>query len=291
MILILLKTFIAFLSFGLVYFIVIKVAENIERKKEEEEEGEKTKKFSGISNLFDILEKAPNSPKAKRIKLISLFVFFVFGLFITKKFFLSLILGIAGFVLPQAIANFRKERKAKRIDAQLADGLVLIANSLKAGMSFPQTLEVMARQGTPPLSKEFEDVSRELKIGVPMEKALFNLAERWPEIPNLRIAIIAINIAQEVGGNLAETLARLSETMRKRKEIQGKIDAMTTQGKISGIVTAMTPVALFLFIYWMNPDIMSPMITTTMGNLMLVVIALLIFGGFMVIRKIVNIDI
>jgi len=289
MILILLKTLIAFLSFGIVYFIVIKIAQDLERKKEAEKE--KPKRVSGVLNLFDVLERAPNSPKAKKIKLISLLIFFVFGIFLTKTILFSLILGMAGFILPQAIANLRKERKAKRIDAQLADGLVLIANSLKAGMSFPQTLEVMARQGTPPLSKEFEEVSRELKIGVPMEKALFNLAERWPEIPNLRIAIIAINIAQEVGGNLAETLARLSETMRKRKEIQGKINALTTQGKISGIITAMTPVALFVFIYWMNPDVMSPMITTTMGNLMLVVIALLIFSGFMVIRKIVNIDI
>ncbi|MCD6423648.1 MAG: type II secretion system F family protein [Elusimicrobia bacterium] len=289
MILILLKTLIAFLSFGIVYFIVIKIAQDLERKKEAEKE--KPKRVSGVLNLFDVLERAPNSPKAKKIKLISLLIFFVFGIFLTKTILFSLILGMAGFILPQAIANLRKERKAKRIDAQLADGLVLIANSLKAGMSFPQTLEVMARQGTPPLSKEFEEVSRELKIGVPMEKALFNLAERWPEIPNLRIAVIAINIAQEVGGNLAETLARLSETMRKRKEIQGKINALTTQGKISGIITAMTPVALFVFIYWMNPDVMSPMITTTMGNLMLVVIALLIFSGFMVIRKIVNIDI
>ena len=149
----------------------------------------------------------------------------------------------------------------------------------------------MARQGTPPLSEEFKEVGREVKVGVPMEKALFNMVERWPAIVNLKIAVIAINIAQEVGGNLSETLSRLSDTMRKRKEIQGKIDALTTQGKLSGVVTAMTPFALFAAISWMSPDLMAPMMSTTLGNIMLIAIVFLILIGFLVIRKIVDIDI
>ncbi|MCD6413061.1 MAG: type II secretion system F family protein, partial [Elusimicrobia bacterium] len=221
MIIILLKALISFLAFGAVFFLTQRVFERISREKIEKEQNVR-KRESVFARYLNILERNPASQEAKVSKLITATagIFLVFAA--TSSLFLSVVAGLFGFFVPQLIVNIRKERKAKKIDEQLADGLVLIANSLKAGMSFPQTLEVMARQGTPPLSSEFAEVSREVKFGVPMEKALANLAGRWPKVANLRIAVIAINIAQEVGGNLSETLSRLSETMRKRKEIQGK---------------------------------------------------------------------
>jgi len=292
MFLILLKTLIAFVIFGGVYFVVTAAADEIERKKEEEREaGAVKKKKFDFDNLFLVFEKEPDSKKAKFIKFSFAGAFFIIFLALSGKPLIALALGAAGFFAPKMLADMNKEKKAKRIDDQLADGLVLVANSLKAGMSFPQTIEVMSRQGNPPLSDEFAVVGREVKVGVSMEKALFNFVNRWPKIVNLRIAVIAINIAQEVGGNLSETLSRLSDTMRKRKEIQGKINALTTQGKLSGIITALMPFALFAAISWMAPDIMEPMISTALGNLMLIVILALIAAGFIIIQKIVDIDI
>ncbi|MBA3066533.1 type II secretion system F family protein [bacterium] len=295
MFLILLKTLISLAIFAGVYVIVTTVADEIERKKEleaqEKETGVIKKKGMDFDNIFAVFETSPNSKKARLIKFASAGGFFVFFLALSGKLLISCALGAGGFLIPKFISDLRKEKKAQRIDSQLADGLVLIANSLKAGMSFPQTIEVMSRQGSPPLSDEFAVVGREVKIGVSMEKALFNFVGRWPKIVNLRIAVIAINIAQEVGGNLSETLSRLSDTMRKRKEIQGKIDSLTTQGKLSGVITALMPFALFAAISWMSPDIMAPMINTALGNLMLIVILVLIAAGFMIIQKIVDIDI
>ena len=288
---VLLKTLISFVVFGVVYVLVTTVADEMEKRKAEEENGEIKKKKIDFDNIFAVFEKAPDSKKAQSIKFFSAVIFFVIFMILIGKILISAALGAAGFFVPKLIADLRKEKKAKIIDDQLADGLVLIANSLKAGMSFPQTIEVMARQGTPPLSEEFAEIGREVKVGVSMEKGLFNLVARWPQIVNLRIAVIAINIAQEVGGNLSETLSRLSDTMRKRKEIQGKIDSLTTQGKLSGVITAFMPFALFAVISWMSPDIMAPMINTPLGNLMLIVILALIAAGFAIIQKIVNIDI
>ncbi|PKM99681.1 MAG: hypothetical protein CVU78_04990 [Elusimicrobia bacterium HGW-Elusimicrobia-2] len=292
MFIILLKTLISLALFAGIYFIVTAAADEIERKKEEEKEnGGVKKKVLDFDDLLSVFEKDPGSKKARIIKFSCAGAFFVIFLALSGKMLISLALGVAGFFAPKLLSDLNKEKKAKRIDDQLADGLVLIANSLKAGMSFPQTIEVMSRQGTPPLSDEFAVVGREVKIGVSMEKALFNFVGRWPKIVNLRIAVIAINIAQEVGGNLSETLSRLSDTMRKRKEIQGKIDSLTTQGKLSGVITALMPFALFAAISWMSPDMMAPMINTALGNLMLVVILALIAAGFVIIQKIVNIDI
>jgi len=290
MFLILLKALISFTVFGGIYFTITRLAEEMEKSKKEEGVYRKRKLFD-IDELLSVFDTAPKSQKAKNLKLISAgFCLLMFFLWL-QKIFLAGAAGITGYFLPQFIANLRKERKARRLDDQLADGLVLIANSLKAGMSFPQTIGVMARQGSPPLSLEFNEVAGEEKLGVSMDKALVNLASRWPKVVNLQIAVIAINIAQEVGGNLAETLSRLSDTMRKRKEIQGKIDSLTTQGKISGIITALTPFALFAAISWMSPEMMAPMISTTLGNIMLIVIVFLIMAGFLIIRKIVDIDI
>jgi len=290
MFLILLKALISLAVLGVIYIAVTEVAEEMSKEREGGGVSGKKEVFQ-IDEILSVFERAPKSRKARNLKLVSAAFCFLFFLLWTKKFFLAGAAGVGGFLLPQFLANLRRARKAKRLDDQLADGLVLIANSLKAGMSFPQTLGVMARQGSPPLSTEFNEVAGEEKLGVSMEKALFNLAARWPNVVNLQIAVLAINIAQEVGGNLAETLSRLSETMRKRKEIQGKIDALTTQGKISGVITALTPVALFAAISWMSPDIMAPMVSTTLGNIMLVVIVFLIVIGFIVIQKIVSIDI
>jgi len=292
MFLLLLRTLISLAVFAVIYVVITTVADEIEKRDEEEREngGFKTNKID-LDSVFAVFDKAPDSKKAKGIKFASAGAFFLIFMLLTAKILISVALGVAGFFVPKIIADFRKEKKAKKIDDQLADGLVLIANSLKAGMSFPQTIEVMARQGTPPLSEEFAEVGREVKVGVSMEKGLFNLVGRWPKIVNLRIAVIAINIAQEVGGNLSETLSRLSDTMRKRKEIQGKIDSLTTQGKLSGVITALMPFALFAVISWMSPEIMAPMINTPLGNIMLIVILALIACGFMIIQKIVDIDI
>jgi len=290
MFLVFLKTLVAFVVFGLVYFIIETLLLKIEEEKEIHKE-KKWKKIISLDGVFLVFEKDPKSAKARNIKIITAVSLIAIFFLWSSKILISLFIGIIGFFLPQFLANMRKERMAKMIDNQLADGLILIANSLKAGMSFPQTLDVMARQGTPPLSDEFIEVGRELKIGVSMDKSLFNMVSRWPSITNLRIAVVAINIAQEVGGNLSETLSRLSDTMRKRKEIQGKIDALTTQGKLSGVVTALTPFALFAAISWMSPDLMAPMINEPLGNIMLIAIVFLILVGFLVIRKIVDIDI
>jgi tight adherence protein B len=124
-----------------------------------------------------------------------------------------------------------------------------------------------------------------------MEKALNNLSERLKKSKEMRIAMTAINIARETGGNMSEALTTLSETMRKRNEMQGKIESLTAQGKLSGFITASLPFALSFFIYLIDPDLMRPMFTTFFGYIIILVVLTMIAIGGLIINKIVTIDI
>jgi len=247
---------------------------------------------ASMKQMYENFAKNPKSKDAKKFRSMVFIVFLLLGyLFTGGNMFFSLVIGGVGFFLPVILLNMAESRRLAKIDKQLADGLVLIANSLKSGLSFAQGLDVLAQQGQPPLAEEFQVVTRELRLGVPMEHALNNLDERLKKSKEIKIAVTAINIARETGGNMAEALSTLSLTMRKRSEMQGKIEALTAQGKFSGIITSCLPFLIGFMIYMMDPKAMMPMFTTLPGyGLLLLVVALITIGG-LIIKQIITIDI
>ncbi|MCK4649273.1 type II secretion system F family protein [bacterium] len=237
-------------------------------------------------NLIPLLRTKPTPT----LKTISLLIMAILGLGLTKNLFFIFFFALIGYFLPNFLSRYLQGKRLEEFDNQLVDSLTTIANSLRAGLSFPQALETIAREASPPLSEEFSQVNREISLGTDTEEALLELTRRVPS-RELHLAVTAINIAQEAGGNLAEVLGQLSSTMRQREMLQGKIKTLTAEGRLSGIVVGIMPILLGLAIHAIEPDLMKPMFHTLPGNIMLGVIVILLFLGAVVIKKIVTIDI
>jgi tight adherence protein B len=172
----------------------------------------------------------------------------------------------------------------------LPDALLLICGSLRAGASLQTALSQMASEIRPPISQEFSLMLREQRFGVTFDDALTNMEKR---IPNEEFLLVcaAMKIARETGGNLAETLERLSETIRQKLTIEGKIRALTAQGKLQGIVVGLLPLILIFILFQMEPAAMAPLLTTWYGWLVMAGIFVLELVGMLIIRKIINIDV
>lgn len=285
-------TFLIIVSvFGFFFLLVMRLLSGEEVKEATYFAGEQIKKTPTIKQLFAKFSEDPKSRQAQKFRVMSFVVFLLGGYFLTTNIFFTLLFGIFGFFFPIILLKRAENKRLVLIDKQLSDGLVLISNSLRSGLSFAQAIEVIAQQGQVPLAEEFQTVTQELKLGISMEHALNNLSERLKKSKEMRIAMTAINIARETGGNMSEALTTLSETMRKRNEMQGKIDALTAQGKLSGAITALLPFVLSFFIYLIAPDLMGPMFTTVEGYAIIAVVLMMIGIGAVIINKVVTIDI
>ncbi len=192
-------------------------------------------------------------------------------------------------LMPGPVLRWLQERRIEKIEQQLPDALQLIAGGLRAGVSLNLALQQVVREGRPPLSEEVDMLLREHRLGIPMDQALEHLARRLP-LQAIILVVAAMRIANETGGNLAEALERASTTVRRRLAMEGKIRALTAQGKLQAVVVGLLPVALLLVLGRMEADAMSLMWETPMGWTTLAVITLLESFGILLIRRIVAID-
>ena len=195
-----------------------------------------------------------------------------------------------GFFLPLLLVKHYRERRIKKFNVQLVDALQAMANAFKAGLTFPQAIEHVAREAQPPLSQEFGLFVKEVKLGVPLEEALVNMGRRVGS-DDLELVVVATNIARQLGGNMAEMFETISSVIRERFRLEGKIDALTAQGKLQGWVVAAMPAILGIVLNYMRPDLMEPMMDHWFGYVLVTVIAIMEVLGVIIIRRIVNIDI
>ena len=188
---------------------------------------------------------------------------------------------------------FVQRRISKRLNnfqRQLADCLSLVANSLRAGFSFLQTMEIISREMEPPMSSEFERVMRDTSLGKSLDEALHDMDERVGSA-DFSLVITAVLIQQQVGGNLATILDTIRNTISERIRIRREVNTLTAQGKMSGIVLACIPVALALFFYVSSPEYLEPLLTTDIGKMAIIGALFLVIVGFAIIRKIVDIKV
>jgi tight adherence protein B len=213
---------------------------------------------------------------------------------LTTLLFGSVVLGIAvgllAFAAPRLLAVFLKRRRDKKFGVQLVDALMNISNALRSGFSLPQSFELIQREMGKPISQEFRLVNQETRVGVPMEEALEHLLERMPG-EDLELVVTSILVSQEVGGSLAEVMDNIASTIRERHEIEGKVRALTAQGRMQAIVLGAVPILLALVINWLNPGLFAPMIHTLPGWGLFGVILVLEVVGILVVRKIVTIEV
>ena len=197
---------------------------------------------------------------------------------------------ITGFFLPMILIKHLRKRRIKKFNAQLVDALQGMANAFKAGLTFQQSVEFIAKDAPNPLGQEFTLYVREIKLGVALDQALLNMAARVGS-DDLDLVAVSTNIARQLGGNMAEMFETLSGTIRERFRLEGKIAAMTAQGKLQGWVVAAMPLALGIVVNYQRPDLMQPLLNSWWGYAMIAAVAIMEVLGLLIIRRIVNIDV
>lgn len=204
-----------------------------------------------------------------------------------------LVAVVSGVVVAFTPRYFVKHLQKSRItlfEKQLPDALLMVSGGMRAGASLAVALESMVKEQKPPLAQEFDLMLREQRLGVDFDSALSNMEKRMP-LPDFVLLVAAMKITREVGGNFAEILESLSGTLRRKHEMEGKIKALTAQGKLQGIVMALLPVFLLAILTFMEPDAMAPLYNTLYGWGVLLVVSIMITIGYLGIQKIVNIDV
>lgn len=192
--------------------------------------------------------------------------------------------------MPRKIYVWLRQRRINLIQEQLPDALLMLAGSMRAGVGFNPALETMVQDGMPPLAQELALVLREQRMGIKTDEAMENFARRVP-IVDAKLFVSAVSISREVGGNLAEGLSTLAETLRRRLIMEGKVKALTAQGKLQGIVMAMLPVGMVAFLYFAYPETMQPMFETPVGLGVITIAAVMEYLGYRMCRKIMTIDV
>lgn len=217
----------------------------------------------------------------------------VFGLMV-GLFTRNPIIGAVAFVILALIVmgalNFLGGREKRRFENQLPDTLTLVSTSLRAGYSLLQAVEAVASESPNPTAREFGRAIVEARLGRPVVQALEGITSRT-QSQDFDWAVMAIEIQREVGGNLAEVLQTVAETMRQRNRLKGEIRALTAEGRISAIVLGILPFAMAGFLYATNPDYIGTLFTSTFGYVAIGVGVLLMIAGIIWLRRIVNIEV
>ena len=197
---------------------------------------------------------------------------------------------VMAILLPSMVYKSMRKRRLSRFERQLPDALAMISGAMRAGASLNIALEGLVKEQPAPISQEFELLLKEQRLGVNFDESLKSMEERIP-IPDFSMLITALRINREVGGNLAETMETLGETLRRKAMMEGKINSLTAQGKLQGIVMTGLPVLLAILLNIMEPEAMSKLWTTTIGWIVLGVVIIMEIMGYLMIRKITSIDV
>ena len=203
--------------------------------------------------------------------------------------FVALLVGGLGFVLPIIYLNIRTARRMDAISGQLAEFLRLTSNALRAGSALLQAIGSASRELQPPLSDELESLLLDSSMGANTEDALRRFADRI-ESYEVKAMVTAILIQRTTGGNLAEVLDKVAETIEERERIQGEVQSFTAQQRLTGNILSAYPIVLALFFTLLHPGLMSLLWTDPIGIVLLVVGISLQLVGFLTIRRILAVD-
>ena len=194
------------------------------------------------------------------------------------------LLGVIGFIIPPLVVTYLQRRRQNLFNEQLAGMLQLLSNSLKTGYAIDRALETVATKSRPPVSTEFERVTTEITLGTSVEDALSALLLRINS-PDLEFIVTAILLHVRVGGNLAEVLDTISDTLRDRLQTKRDMSVLTAQSRASATIITGLPILLALGLYVFVPGYFAPMTSTLVGYVLLGIAALLVLIGNILIRR------
>jgi len=200
------------------------------------------------------------------------------------------IAGVIGYLVPGMYVKYRINKRLKAFNNQLGDTLTLLSNAIKAGYSFAQAIDTVAKNGVPPISDEFGRAVREMNLGGSPDESLSNITKRISSA-DFDLVTTAYSIHRTVGGNLAEILDNIAYTIRERVRIKGEIATLTAQARASGTLITFLPLVLAAFMYFVTPSYFRPMFESIIGWGLIVFGCFMIFIGNMIIRRVVAIEV
>jgi tight adherence protein B len=244
---------------------------------------------SWILRTYREIGQEMSIPAARRLVTISLFT--PPALVVALSAWPLMLVAIpGGLLIPYGWVRRHRTQHLEKMDGQLVDALILMANSMKSGLSLLQAVEMVATELKPPIAGQFETVLREVQLGRSIDEALIGMTERVP-LPDLEIAVHSIVTLRETGGNLAETFMTVANTIVERKKVEGKIGAVTAQGLYQGFGMCAMPFILVALFYFMNPELTSLLFTTPLGWVIWLIVIVMDGLGMWAIMKVVKVDV
>ena len=217
-------------------------------------------------------------------------LFLIMGSAVTQKIYGGILFSIIGWLIPRLWLKSAQKKKCRQFNNQLADALLVLANSLRAGFSLLQAMEMVSQEMSDPISGEFQLALREMTYGTATEAALIHLSERVGS-DVLDLLVTAMLIQRQAGGNLAEVLLNIHVTIQNRLRIQQEIKTITAQGRMSGYIIAVLPFGIAAVLGVINPSYISVLFTNPIGWALLAGGLTSQFIGFILIRKIITIEV
>lgn len=235
-------------------------------------------------------ETGANVDKMKRTLLTVEIGSFVVGLLLfLNPIFGFWALGFTLFAIYYA-ARMMHRRELDQFDDQMVDVTYMFRNALKAGMTLQQAVELIATELKPPASEQFRIALREIQLGASVEDAFRHIEERMPN-GEMKLIVNAVEILRQTGGNMIETFDNITETLKTRKRVEGKIKTLTAQGRMGAIILCAMPFAMALILYFLNRPYIEPLFTTLLGNIILTIVVLLVATGWVMIKKMITIEV
>ena len=202
----------------------------------------------------------------------------------------GLVAFVVGYLAPGFYVRISINRRLSKFNGQLGDTLTLLSNALKAGYSFAQAIDTVAKNAVAPIGDEFGRAVREMNLGGSPDEALSNITKRIAS-SDFDLVATAYSIHRTVGGNLAEILDNIAYTIRERVSIKGEIQTLTAQARASGTIITALPILLATFMFFVTPTYFQPMFGNIIGWILIVIACFMIFIGNLIIRRIVAIEV
>lgn len=209
---------------------------------------------------------------------------------VTGSLLVGLVGALPGALAPRVALKVMKQKRLKKFNEQLVEAMVTMTNALRSGVALPKAFQIVAHDMPKPICQEFGILVQEMRLGMDVEEAMESMLERMPG-QDLELVVTSVGISNSVGGNLAEVFDRLAETIRERYRIEGRIDALTAQGRMQGLLVSILPIFVGVMIYTIDPKMMEPMFTQTAGIVCLVVMGIMECLGYFFVRKVTNIEV
>jgi tight adherence protein B len=255
--------------------------------------GDLAERQGGLEKVADLLEQAdvPLRPaEALFFYVAGVIVAGIAAAVLSGDFLVLVMVILIALLAPNFIVKFRVKRRSKKFVAQLPDMLQLLSGTLRAGYSIAQGFEAVSTEIDDPMGRELRRVMAEARLGRPIEDALDGAAERTHS-EDFGWAVMAIRIQREVGGNLAELLMTVADTMTQRERLRRDVAALTAEGRMSAIVLGCLPPGLAGVMWVMNPEYIGRLTNDTIGLILLAVAGVAMLIGFAWMKKIITIEI